>query len=201
MVKSVSNRERIGILGGTFDPVHNTHVAMARTAVQQAKLDTVFFMVAAAPPHKNGYVSADPEDRFVMVAAALEQEEHMQPSRIEIDRPGPSYTADTLYELQQQHPHAQLFLIVGSDSLADLHRWRNPKGILERARLLVIPRPNHTSIPKALENQYDTLKFQGSDISSTRVRELLARGESVDSLLPPAVERYIKEKGLYACLR
>jgi len=197
----VSDKERIGILGGTFDPVHSTHVAMARAAMTQAMLDKVLFMVAAEPPHKNGYVSASAEDRYKMVEAALEQEDNLLPSRLEIDRPGPSYTADTLFEVQQQHPHAQLFLIVGSDSLADLHRWRNPRGILERARLLVIPRPNHRAIPKALENRYDTLNFTSSELSSTQIREMLSRGETLSGLVAPAVSNYIHAKGLYRCPR
>ena len=193
----MSSTERIGVFGGTFDPIHNTHLDVARAAIAQASLDPLLFVVAGNPPHKRNATFASAEDRFALVQAAVAREPHMEASRIELDRPGPSFTADTLAALKTVHPDSLLFLIIGMDALVDLPRWRDPKRILALARLLVVPRPGDWQIPSAVKGHYDVLSFASSDVSSTGIRQRIATGESVDALLPPAVLRYIEDKGIY----
>ena len=137
----MSDLKRIGVFGGTFDPIHNAHLDIARAALEYAHLDRILFVVAARPPHKTEGPSAAPEHRYAMAAAALEHEPAMEASRIEIDRRGVSYTVETLGQLRQMHPSCELVLVIGYDALIDLPNWKQPDIILDRARLLVVPRP------------------------------------------------------------
>lgn len=190
--------ERIGVYGGTFDPIHRTHLSIARTALAHAALDRVLFVVSACPPHKQDEVFAQAEDRFALVQAAVAGDPHMEACRIELDREGPSYTADTLAALHQIYPESALFLIVGYDSLLDIPRWYNPKGVLDHARLLVAPRPGiPAQVPKSVEDHYEMLPFTESEVSSTDIRARIAAALPVKDLLPEAVERLIRQKGLY----
>ena len=188
---------RIGVFGGTFDPIHNTHLAIARAARDQANLDLVLFVVSANPPHKRGANLESAEDRLALVEAALISEPDMAPSRIEIDRDGPSYTADTLDALHDQFPDAALFLIIGMDSLIDLPKWRAPERILSRAYLLVVPRPGEDAAPESLRGKYTLLTFPENDLSSTDVRSRLESGDPCTDALPHAVSDLIKLRGLY----
>lgn len=202
----MSKREHIGIFGGTFDPIHNTHCEIARAAILHAHLDRVFFVVSARPPHKlepsGDAPSASPEDRYAMVQAALAGERRMTASRIELDRQGPSYTVDTLRAFRDEYPGAQLFLIVGQDALRDLPKWRDPRGILSLTRLLVVPRPGMTSdIDALLEGHYDWLPFSETPLSSSEIREHIAAGVPFGHLVPAAVEALIREKGIYRAHR
>lgn len=194
--------KRIGVYGGTFDPIHSTHLEIARAAARHAKLDTVLFVVAAVPPHKRNGVSASPEDRLALVEAALHDEPAMEASRIEMDRNGPSYTADTLIALEKQYPQAAFYLILGSDSLTDLPRWRRPEEILSRARLLVAQRPGAaTDAPASLEGKYDVLPITPKDTSSQIIRQMLAAGEDISTLVPQRANDLILEKELYGAHR
>ena len=194
----MNNPQRIGIYGGTFDPIHKTHVDAARAALGHAHLDVVFFVVAASPPHKRGEVFADAEDRLDMVCAAIADEPGMEASRIEMDRCGPSYTVDTLQELEGQYPGAHFFLILGQDSLSDLLHWRDPQGILSRAQLLVVPRPGIVlPPPRQLEGGFALLPFEESDLSSSDIRDRLCRGQAVWGCLAAGVQQIIRERGLY----
>jgi nicotinate-nucleotide adenylyltransferase len=194
----MAHSERIGVFGGTFDPIHKAHVAMAKAAREAAGLDRVLFVVSARPPHKNRQgPCADAEERYAMVEAALCEEPGLEASRIELDRPGASYTADTLEALRSAYPTAQLFLIVGLDSLVDLPKWHKPAEILDLAQLLVLPRPGEYDIPKSIEGHYRMIPFEETGISSTEVRQALTTGERVAGLIPPAVVNYIRSRGLY----
>jgi nicotinate-nucleotide adenylyltransferase len=193
----VSDPRRIGVFGGTFDPVHNTHLAIARAAREQAKLDMVLFVVSANPPHKRGATFASAEDRVALVEAAVGRGPGMVSSRIELDRGGPSYTADTLETLHEQHPHAELFLIIGMDSLIDLPKWRSPDRILELAHLLVVPRPGEADVPELVRGRYTMFAFSETDVSSTEIRARIESGDPCADLLPPAVSTIIRERGLY----
>lgn len=191
---------RLGVFGGTFDPIHRAHLDMARAALAQADLDRVLFVVSARPPHKRARGCESPEHRYAMVAAALAGEPRLEASRIELDREGTSYTAETLRQLRKDYPDAELFLIVGADSLADLPKWREPEAILRLARVLAVPRAGEWPVPPELEGRYTLLEFPATPVSSTDVRRRLAEGEAPDDLVPPAVKRYIQEKDLYrAC--
>jgi len=190
--------ERIGVLGGTFDPIHNAHLDLARAALDSANLDRVIFVVAARPPHKTGDIIATAEQRLDMVRAAVGDNPKLEVSDVEIRRAGPSYTADTLDELQEAYPNAKLHLIMGMDSLVDLPRWRNPKRILDRAHLLAAKRDsNHVNIPSELEGHYDLIPFELAPISSTKLREKLSRGEDVSNVLPQQVLDVVKLDHIY----
>lgn len=197
MSDSSDSPARIGVFGGTFDPIHNAHIDIGRAALAQARLDCVLFVVAGVPPHKQDQTDASAEDRYAIVEAALASEPGMEPSHVELDRDGVSYTADTLETLHAQHPGAQLFLIIGMDSLIDLPRWREPERILKLARLLVVPRPGEWHAPEELAGTYDALDFTPVDVSSTDVRARIASGQGLDGALPDAAVKLIREKGLY----
>jgi len=194
----VSKRERIGVLGGTFDPLHNTHCAVARAALDMHLVDRVLFVVAGRPPHKNEGPYATADERYAMVEAALAEESRMEPCSLEIAREGPSYTRDTLAELHRLNPDADLALIVGFDTLLDIPNWKDPDGVLGQAHLLVVQRPGAAGrVPARLEGAYSVLPFEADSLSSTEVRQRVAAGESVTGLVPTAVRNYIKRHGLY----
>ncbi len=198
----MSDTVRIGILGGTFDPLHNAHIAMARAALEQENLNKVLFMVSGRPPHKNKGPQAGAETRYAMVEAALEGEAQMEASRIEVERPGKSYLCDTLAELKKQYPGAVLLMIMGHDSLADLPNWREPERIVELAELLIVPRTAKHS-REGMNSQeaccppHKMLKFEKNDLSSTDLRKAIASGEAFEHLVPDAVARMIREKRIY----
>jgi nicotinate-nucleotide adenylyltransferase len=190
--------ERIGIFGGTFDPIHNAHLAIALAALEAGKLDRVCFVVAARPPHKRTETHAGAEDRLAMVRAAVDGDSRLEASDIELARDGYSYTVDTIEEIQRRHPGAELFLVIGYDSLIDLPRWRRPDRIAASCRLLVAPRPRMTERPAAeLAGRYEMLPFKETALSSTEIRRRVAGGESIEGLVPAGVERIIRAKGIY----
>ena len=197
-------KERIGIMGGTFNPIHQGHIDMARAAAAQEKLDHVLFLPTGNPPHKREGV-ADAEDRFRMMAAAVAQEPLFVPSRLEIDRAGTTYTIDTLTLLKEKYPKAQLYYIIGADTLLELCHWREYQQVLQLCTFLVCPRRDSAS-PEALAAEQERLTALGGcfiwvdmpavDVSSTEVRQTLAR-RWIPELLPPAVVAYIRAAGLY----
>ncbi len=196
---------RIGILGGTFNPVHSAHVQMARIARDEAALDRVLLVVAADPPHKHveGEVSAN--ERFEMVSLAVENEDGVEASDVELKRGGKSYTLFTLQELHAQYPDAELMLIVGSDMLSDLPNWYQTEEVLKLAGVLCVPRIglNQTDAQTARElnerfgAKVTILSGRADMISSTEVRDKLEAGQSVNGLLPDAVEQACYESGAY----
>lgn len=197
--KFVSKIARVGVYGGTFDPIHQTHLDIAAAAMRHAALDRVIFVVAARPPHKRGGVFATAEDRLAMVEAMVATRPGMMASRVELDRAGPSYTVDTLRAIQAEYPGATLFLILGYDTLIDLPKWREPEGVLAAAKLLVVQRPDAPEpIPAVLAGHYEFIPFRESHISSTEIRERLAAGDSVADCVPDPVSAIIRERGLYA---
>lgn len=196
--RSVSRPARIGVFGGTFDPIHEGHLAIAHAAMTQARLDKVLFVIAAAPPHKPGGTITPAETRVAMAAAAIENRPGFELSRIELDRPGPSYTADTLGLLQESMPEAELFFIVGYDSALDLPKWRKPGEIVRLATLLIAPRPENTrSLPPLLEGRYIILNMPQCPLSSSEIRARLKQGEPLNDALPAGVARIIREQRLY----
>lgn len=194
----MSDPKRIGLFGGTFDPIHKTHTAIARAALAEAGLDCVVFVVAARPPHKEDGPLAGAEDRYAMVRAAIEGEPRMQVSRAEFERDGPSYTVDTLREFHARYPEAGLFLIAGYDSLLDMPQWRDLPGILSLATILAAPRPGpRLDAPPELEGHYDVLSLEETALSSTLVRDRILAGERFDDMVAPPVAKLIREKGIY----
>jgi len=194
---------RIGILGGTFDPIHVGHLAAAHVAMECARLDRVLFIPSATPPHR-GPAEADATHRLEMSRLAIGDEKRFEVSDVEVRRGGKSFTSDTVRELKRQHPADELFLILGWDAARLFSTWHEPEGIRTEASVVVIGRPG-TQAPAAadlraagLDPDRTVLCLGGTpDISGSELRESLARGEPVGDCLPPAVERYIAEHGLY----
>lgn len=191
---------RIGLFGGTFDPVHNAHLDIARAARDQADLDKLLFVVAARPPHKSAGPHATPEERFAMVQLAIAGEPKFEASRVELERQGASYTADTLQTLARQYPSAEFYLILGADSAEEFPQWRNTEAIRARAKLLIVPRPGHDTVPPVIAPDAHLLTFDTTPLSSTEVRNRIDAGAPLRGLVPDAVEAYIHKRALYSAL-
>ncbi len=192
--------KRIGVFGGSFDPIHIGHLAIAQEALWQCKLDVVLFVVAGHPPHKKApEVSA--EDRLAMVASAIQGEPAFRVSPIEIERGGASYTAETLKEIGRLYPGASLYLIVGADSAVDFSSWKDPEAVVDMANVVVAPRPGFdlSEMEPRLRGKAQVFQSPTLELSSTMIRERLRTGRPVRFLVPEAVERYIRERGLYSC--
>lgn len=201
--------DRIGLLGGTFDPVHNGHIAKAGEAIDRLGLGEVLFVVAGNPWMKTGAGQAvtPARHRLEMVRRALVGHPSLKCDDREVRRPGPTYTADTLQELVSENARAELFLLVGSDALASLPRWHMPARVLELARLVVLDRPGAGQDPESLASlgeigpgaaaRAKVLDGAPVDISSSELRRMIAKHQSILEWVPPAVAAYIEEHGLY----
>ncbi|MBS1721478.1 MAG: nicotinate (nicotinamide) nucleotide adenylyltransferase [Armatimonadetes bacterium] len=192
---------RIGILGGSFDPPHNGHVALAHAAAEQLKLDEVIFVPVRKNPLKRGPV-ASAKDRLEMVRLALQDETGLSVSDVETSRAGPSYAIDTLVEFTMVRP-AEYWFLVGADALRDLSEWKEPQKLLDHCRFGVVAR-DHLSPEKMLatdllpySRRIDVIVMKPDPVSSTLIRNDIARGLSVEAWLKPAVWEYIRKVGLY----
>ncbi|MGB9618929.1 MAG: nicotinate-nucleotide adenylyltransferase [Armatimonadota bacterium] len=199
-----SESATIGLMGGTFDPVHVGHLILAQEAREQLGLDEVLFIPAREPPHKPGQVVASVDDRLQMVKLATRDEEYFVCSRVELDRAGPSYTIDTIKEMRRLlGQSARMYLLMGADEARDLMSWRDPYGIQELVTIVVADRPGcsfqsaRKRLPEDLARKLVRLKMPGVDISSTQIRERVRSGRSIKYLVPRDVEQYILENGLY----
>jgi len=196
--------ERIGLMGGSFNPIHLMHVAVARKAMEEAALEKVLFLPTGSPPHKRDGL-APASQRLQMVRLALAQETGFFPSDIEMNRSGTVYTVDTLMLLRKQLPQAEFYYIIGEDTLYDLINWREPERVFQMCRFLVCFRPgagnavSPQSILEELVRRGARFEFLGSaagDMSSTILRTRIALGEEPEGL-HPAVMEYIRVMGLY----
>ena len=183
---------RIGVFGGTFDPVHVGHLAIAQAALDGAKLDRILFVPARRSPLKDRGPVASEADRLAMLEAATKDEPRFAVSRVELERPAPSYTVDTLEALRAD---GELFLILGSDALAELPKWRSPERIRALAPLLVARRPGAPEPDGAAGAR--TFDAPCLDISSRELRARASRGLSLRYLVPDDVWRHIERRGLY----
>ncbi len=199
---------RIGVFGGTFDPIHFGHLILAEQCREQAKLDRVLFVPAASPPHKQQQTLTPFGQRVEMLALAISGNPAFQIDELEKDRTGPSFTVDTLSLLTERHSGDTLAFMIGSDSLRDLPAWYQPRRILELAELLVMERSDWPcACPDALRAslglgadfnlRYQIIAAPLIEIASRDVRQRIAEGRSVRYLLPRAVEAYIGDKSLY----
>ena len=184
---------RIGVLGGTFDPIHLGHLAAARAAIECAHLDRVLVIPTGVPPHRPATV-ASAEHRLEMSRLATQGDDRFEVSDIELRRQGASYTADTLRELHARHPSDELFLILGWDAAKLLGTWHEPDEVRQLSRLIVVTRPG--SGPPATTSEI-LCERPTPDISGSALRRAIARGENVEDRLPAAVARYIAKNGLY----
>ncbi|MCC2626541.1 MAG: nadD [Thermomicrobiales bacterium] len=202
---SVERRERIGVLGGTFDPVHNGHLRIADTLRTALNLDRVLWVPAGRPPHKSDQIVSSDRDRLAMLDLALAGSATDEISTIDIDRSGPSYTADTLEILAGRFPSARLFFLMGEDSLRDLPTWHDPERILRVAELAVAGRPGVETDLESLELQVPgvgkhvhVVPTKEIAISSSDIRRRVRESQPVGGLVPAIVEAYIRDNGLYA---
>lgn len=190
---------RIGILGGTFDPVHVGHLAAAVEVRAAMSLDRMLLVVAAVPWQKVGQRSVTAaEDRLAVVEAAVAGIDGLEASRMELDRGGPSYTADTVAELAASHPGAQLFLVVGADVVPDLATWERVEEVRDGVTLVVVGRPGVTTALPPAPWQACVVTIPALDVSSSDLRARVAAGRPIDALVPPAAVRQIRRLGLYA---
>lgn len=191
--------ERLGVMGGTFDPIHVGHVLLALWARERLSLDRVLFVPAADPPHKEARPDLAPAaDRWAMVERAIAGFPGFAASRLELDRPGKSYTVETLRTLRTEYPDSRLYLVIGEDNVAQLPTWHDPRTILELCTVVAGTRASAGLAGDAeLARQVILLDTPVFEVSSTEVRRRLAAGKPVRYLVPDAVLDYIAARGLY----
>ncbi len=197
---------KIGILGGTFDPIHNGHIEVALTALHQFELDEVWLMPAKYPPHKQQKEITGDHQRITMLYLAVEEHPELQVSLFEYERQELSYTADTLRLLKEQYPDDVFYYIMGEDSLKSLPKWYQPQEIVRRAVILVASRePESDSVRKLanmrrqeFEADVHVLNVPWNPVSSTEIRRRVACCEEINDLVPESVGEYILEQGLYS---
>lgn len=194
----------IGLMGGSFNPIHCGHVALARAALESGRVEYVLFLPTGNPPHKKEGL-ADKFDRLRMVELAVEHEAGMAVCREEIDRDGVIYTVDTLAALKRKMPDCTLTYLIGADTLRALGTWRRVETVIERCKFLVMMREGETreevirlaGLWTQRGAQIDFLDARKMDISSTQIREQIQKGLPFERLVPQAVADYIHEHGLY----
>lgn len=203
--RTENGKLKIGIMGGTFDPIHYAHLATAEYAREKFKLDKILFIPTGNPPHK-AKLRTDKVDRYNMVLLATKNNEYFITSAMEINREKRTYTVDTLKELHKIYPNSEIYFITGADTICDMENWRNVGENFELATFIAASRPGirdseaKQKIEK-LKNMYDAkieeIDAPSLDISSTYIREQIKEKKSVKYLLPEEVQRYINEKKIY----
>jgi nicotinate-nucleotide adenylyltransferase len=199
-------KTKIGIMGGTFDPIHVGHLMLAEQAYDKYDLDKILIMPAGHPPHKDHEVSALPKHRVQMVRLAIEGNKHFELSLVEVERSGYTYTYETLENLTKENPNVEYYFIIGADSLLEMHKWREPEKICKCATILVATRYHLQT--KELKKTADEIakKFNGNihildtpniDLSSTYLRTSISAGKSIKYYVTGDVERYIYKNNLY----
>jgi nicotinate-nucleotide adenylyltransferase len=190
---------RLGVMGGTFDPIHNGHVSTATALLDLFELDRILFVPAGRPWQKEGYSAA--EDRWMMTALTAATNPRFEASRMEIDRKGPTYTVDTMAILRDFHgPDTALFFIAGVDAVLTLGTWHRAGGLADLAEVIAVPRPGFDAAslrPAADWPRVHLAEVPEVDVSSTEIRRRVKEGLPVDDLVPSVVARYIAERGLY----
>ena len=200
-------RDSIGIMGGTFDPIHNGHLLLAHQAYREYGLDSIWFMPSGHPPHKQDHHVTDGGNRRDMVKLAIEGVPYFQYSDFELRRPGSTYSAQTFHLLNEAYPALNFYFIVGADSLYQIEHWYHPRELMRETTLLVAGRECDNA-PRSLDQQirYLSDRFQAKifrlhcqemDVSSAMLRQMAAQGVPIDSYLPPGVADYIRKNGLY----
>lgn len=197
---------RLGIFGGTFDPIHTGHLVMAQEALATANLDEVWFVPTGQPWMKAGTRISEAKDRTAMVELAIESNPAFKISRREVEKDGPSYTVDTISAMRQQEAKGEtLFFILGIDSLATLHLWKQPSALFDMCRLIAMNRTINeefaeTELDKIRPDAIEKVEFiEGPivEISGAKIRQRVHEGKPITYWVPESVERYIEDKGLY----
>ena len=203
-MKGPGQPTRIGVLGGTFDPVHNGHLYVANALREALGLERILWVPAGRPPHKAGQIVSSDRDRLAMLDLALSGSAADQINTIDIERSGPSYTADTLEILAECLAPARLFFLIGEDSLRDLPTWHDPERLLRAAELAVAARPgvdaDLASIARqipSVQSRVHVVPTEEIAISSSEIRRRVGEHQSIHGLVPAPVEAYIRDRGLY----
>lgn len=199
----MDEQRAIGLIGGTFDPIHYGHLMIAAAALEEFHLSEVIFIPSAIPPHKQDQQISSFEMRYEMTLIATLDNPHFLVSRVELERAGPSYTIDTIIYFQQVYPESQIYFITGADTILEINSWRSQEELLQAVKFITISRPGYSLAgldkefsPKHLERIF-CLEVPGIGISSTDIRRRVQKKKSVKYYLPPAVEAYIEKKQLY----
>ncbi|OPY57789.1 MAG: putative nicotinate-nucleotide adenylyltransferase [Pelotomaculum sp. PtaU1.Bin035] len=206
MSKKVNRLSRLGIMGGTFDPVHFGHLVAAEGARDVLGLEQVIFIPAGRPPHKPDCEITDPWDRYMMTSLAVASNEFFQVSSLEIDRSGPSYTIDTVQAIKGLYPGAQIYFITGADAVLEILTWKNVERLLSLCCFVAATRPGY-QLDELWEKLGVLIQFPKQDIlsmevpalqiSSTDIRRRVREGRTIKYLLPEPVEEYIVKHKLY----
>ncbi len=190
---------RLGIYGGTFDPVHIGHLLLARDALEQCRLDAVLFVPCAQSPLKTRGTQASDERRLAMLKLVVRGEPRFWLSRCELDRPAPSYSIDTAREIREAFPHAQLFWLLGHDQWAQIDRWRSAEELQELVRFIRLPRKDG-AMPEPTGKAAPVLDLprpRRIDISATEIRRRVKSGLPIDHLVPASVAAFMRRHALY----
>ncbi|MEU9557445.1 nicotinate-nucleotide adenylyltransferase [Streptomyces fumanus] len=193
-----SGRRRLGVMGGTFDPIHHGHLVAASEVAAQFRLDEVVFVPTGQPWQKSDRAVSAAEDRYLMTVIATAENPQFSVSRIDIDRGGPTYTVDTLRDLRALNPDTDLFFITGADALAQILTWRDSDELFSLAHFIGVTRPGHTLTDAGLpKGGVSLVEVPALAISSTDCRARVAKGDPVWYLVPDGVVRYIDKRQLY----
>ncbi|MDQ1076838.1 MULTISPECIES: nicotinate-nucleotide adenylyltransferase [Microbacterium] len=193
---SVTRAPRIGVMGGTFDPIHHGHLVAASEVAQSFDLDEVVFVPTGRPWQKDEVTAS--EHRYLMTVIATASNPQFTVSRVDIDRDGPTYTIDTLRDLKRQRPGADLFFITGADAVAQILSWRNHQELWDLAHFVAVSRPGHVLTTEGLPTEdVSQLEIPALSISSTDCRARVRRGHPVWYLVPDGVVQYIAKHHLY----
>jgi nicotinate-nucleotide adenylyltransferase len=194
-----SRVRRLGVMGGTFDPIHMGHLVIASEALHALRLDRMIFMPTGQPWQKRAH--SGPEDRYLMTVMGTSGNPRFAVSRMELDRVGPTYTADTMSQLRDFHENAELFFIAGADAVLKLGTWERIESLANLAEIIAVTRPGFGMEGFQVRPEWPSVSemvVPGIDISSTDIRQRVREGRPIDYLVPASVASFIREHGLYA---
>lgn len=208
MCDSGNTERRLGVYGGTFDPPHIGHLVAAQSVLDTWYLDEVLFIPSGTPPHKDPDDVTPARHRYMMTLLATLDNPKFSTSRLELDRPAPSFTVDTLRHIRSEHPEGlEVFFILGVDAIMGLPTWKDPEGVLELCHMVVVTRPgySHEAVAQSLGDLYTRYghrihfaEIPAIDVSASEVRARVREGRSIRYLVPDMVREYIETHGLYA---
>ena len=198
---------RIGLFGGTFDPIHLGHLILAEIVLEQMNLDTIWFLPSGSPPHKLKNEITPPRSRAEMVEFAIAGDKRFSMNPMEFEREGPTYSFETLELLRENHPEDEFFFIIGADSLEDFPGWKKPERIVELATVVAVNRGHQSdeemermksALPDEIASRVEIVSMPAIDLSSTEIRKRVKQQKSIRYMVPHAVDAYIKNQNLYS---
>ncbi|WP_288818613.1 nicotinate-nucleotide adenylyltransferase [uncultured Micrococcus sp.] len=192
-----TRRHRLGIMGGTFDPIHHGHLVAASEVASRLDLDEVVFVPTGQPWQKAGTKVSPAEHRYLMTVVATASNPRFTVSRVDIDRPGPTYTVDTLRDIRAARPDSELFFITGADALSHILTWKDVEQVWDMAHFVGVTRPGHSLSDLGLGDEISLMEIPAMAISSTDCRRRVSEAQPVWYLVPDGVVQYINKHGLY----